>query len=117
MPSEIDLLRRALDLDPADLDLDDLRPILVPISFFEAGNWPGPVCRRGTSGIGLTWVVLQPSQTMLYVSNRAQSYWESRGVDWRQRALANLSRQGEPAWTHEFRRDSGSVYAVALMHA
>jgi hypothetical protein len=116
MSSEIDALRQALDLDPAELDLDQLRPVLVPASFFEADNWPGPHLKLGTSGIGLTWVVLQPSQTMLYVSNRAQAYWEASGLDWRQRALANVLGPDELAWTHEFKRGSGSIYAVAMMH-
>lgn len=115
MDAELEALRHALDLKPDDVDVDRLRPILAPASFFES-EWPGPLVRFGESPLALTWAVLQPDQTMLYVTSALQVYWERQGLDCRGRALDNLARDSTQAWTHEFRFDSGGAYAVVMMH-
>jgi hypothetical protein len=55
---------------------------------------------------------------MVYVNQTMQEYWEHQGIDWQQISLANLHRaSADFPYTHEFRRDNGELYAVALMHS
>jgi hypothetical protein len=55
---------------------------------------------------------------MLYLSREIQEYWESQGLEWDQVAKDNLIRLSEESqYTHEFRRDNGQLFAVALMQA
>jgi hypothetical protein len=112
--AELKALRASLNQPPAELPLESLFPIFVPASFFSLGNWPGPYEITGLPELGLTWSVLQPKQTMRYVDRDVQAYWEAQGLPWRERAVANLA--GGDSWTHEFRRDGGQLYAVAMMH-
>jgi hypothetical protein len=110
-------LRASLDKDAAAMPLDELFPVLVPSSFFSLGNWPGPFALLALPGLAVTWAVLQAEQTMRYVDRRMEVYWDSRSIDWRARALENLRRTSvERPWTHEFRRDEGPLFAVAMMH-
>jgi len=110
-------LRAGLKKAPSELEIADLFPLFVPTSFFELGNWPGPYETLGIPGLGLTWAVLQPDQTMRYVDHRVQRHWDAEGIPWRERAVANVERQSVPnVWTHEFRREDGSLFAVAMMH-
>jgi hypothetical protein len=114
---QLNELRSSLGKAPSDLPISDLLPLFVPSSFFAQNNWPGPYEILGISGLGLTWAVLQPEQTMRYLDHRIQAYWESEGMAWRELAAENLRHQSkaEP-WTHEFRRDGNALYAVAMMH-
>jgi len=116
LQAELDALRKALDRKPAEFEIDDLRPVIAPASFFEGSAWPGPFTRLGSSPFGLTWAVLQPAQTMIYVTPALQAHWEAEGFDWRARALHNLARELSPTWTHELNRAEGDIYAVAMMH-
>ena len=101
---------------PSELEIEDVVPVFVPNSFFAAGNWPGPFEHLGIEGLGLTWSVLQPDQTMLYVNHTAASEWDSRAIAWRDRAIENIQRRSVPdIMTHAFRGDDGSLFAVAMM--
>jgi hypothetical protein len=108
-------LRFALARAPEDVDVDDVRPVLVPQSFLTLGNWPGPSATLRAPGLAMTWAVLTPAQTMLYVSHALASFWEQRAIDWRARAMQNLRR--EAPWTHTFSGGDGRLYGVAMMHA
>lgn len=113
---ELQALRQGLSIQPAGIPLADLRPVFVPASFFETGTWPGPYLQYELPGLALTWVVLQPEQTMRYVDASMVAYWESEGIAWRERALTNLLQSASDGlFTHEFRRDDGTLYAVGLM--
>jgi hypothetical protein len=113
---QYDQLVESLEISPSTLPADQLLPIFVPASFFELDNWPGPYHLCKASGLGQTWVILQSEETMLYLSRTVQEYWESKGVEWAQLAKENLVRMSEEnQYTHEFRRDNGQLYAVALM--
>lgn len=115
---ELEALRAGLSLAPSDLPIEGLIPVFVPSSFFTLGNWPGPYELLAVPGLGLTWSVLQPEQTMRYVDREVQAHWESAELRWRERAMQNLrDLSGAEPWTHEFRRDDGSLYAVGMMHA
>jgi hypothetical protein len=83
-------LRKQLELRPEQLDTTQLLPLFVPASFFSTGNWPGPHVALKARDIGLTWAILGPEQTMLYVSMSAAQYWTTQGIEWRLLALQNL---------------------------
>ena len=103
---------------PETLNLDDLAPVLVPDSLFQAGEWPGPHELLDVPGLGVTWVILKPQQVKRWVDFDAQRYWDRQGVAWMDRAIQNLRKhsEGSDLWTHEYRRDDGFVFAVAMMH-
>jgi hypothetical protein len=114
---ELEALREAAQLAASELPIADLLPIFVPSTFFALGNWPGPYEVSEVPGLGLTWAVLQPGQTMRYVDRDVQAYWERQHIAWRDRALQNLRhRSGPQPWTHEFRQDGGALFAVGMMH-
>ena len=113
---QLDQLAESIETPPSALPTDQLLPIFVPADFFEFDNWPGPYHLCKALGLGQTWVILQPEETMLYLSRAIQEYWESQGFEWVQLAKDNLARLSEEnQYTHEFRRDDGQLYAVALM--
>ncbi|HWW62737.1 MAG TPA: hypothetical protein VN181_15285 [Thermoanaerobaculia bacterium] len=100
-----------------DLTLEQLVPLFVPTSFVEAGNWPGPYQLLSAAGVALTWSVLRPEQTMRYVDHGLAAFWESRSIEWPRMALENLLELARTSpWTHEFRRNSGEIYAVGMLH-
>jgi hypothetical protein len=112
-----EVLLSNLDKPPSELDIEDLLPVFVPISFFEYGNWPGPYEALQVPGLGLTWAVLQPEQTMRYVSHRVEAHWVGKRIPWRDIAVHNIQRHSiEGVWTHEFRGEDGALFAVAMMH-
>jgi hypothetical protein len=113
---QIDQLVRNLKISPSELQADKLLPIFVPASFFELDNWPGPYHLCKAQDLGKTWIILQPDETMLYLSRDIQEYWDSQELEWIQLADDNLIRLSEGnQYTHEFRRDDGQLYAVVLM--
>ncbi|HXG67826.1 MAG TPA: hypothetical protein VNO70_22185 [Blastocatellia bacterium] len=114
---QIERLGLGLRLKPNEIPLENLFPLFVPDSFFEYDSWPGPYELLLAKGIGLTWAIEQPGQTMLYVNQELENYWNSKQINWRDVALNNLRKNSaELPWTHEFDRDSGGIYAVAMMH-
>jgi hypothetical protein len=114
---ELEALRESVQRAAPELPIADLIPIFVPSNFFALGNWPGPYEVLQVPGLGLTWAVLQPGQTMRYVDREVQAHWETQHIAWRDRALQNLRhRSGEQPWTHEFRQDGGALFAVGMMH-
>jgi hypothetical protein len=112
---QIKAMQASLELPPERVDVEDLRPILVPSSFTRP-EWPGPISLLRGQGLALTWAILQPAQTMLYVSRALASFWEQHQVPWRETAFNNLSASTEPLWTHKFTRESGEPFAVAMQH-
>jgi hypothetical protein len=110
-------LRNGLDLLPEEINTKTIAPVFVPSSFFALGNWPGPHINLAAKGIGLTWAVLLPGQSMRYVDFGMQEYWDVHSVDWKALALGNLmGRSGEELGTHAFRRGDGEIYGLAFMH-
>jgi hypothetical protein len=116
--TQLEALRAGLTQRPSELALADLIPLFVPTTFLATGVWPGPFENVGVPGLGLTWAVLQPQQTMRYVDHEAERYWDSCQIPWRTSAIENVQRRSvREVWTHEFRRENGSPFAVAMMHA
>jgi hypothetical protein len=109
-------LRKAVAVKPSEHSIDNLFPILVPSSFFSKGDWIGPHEILHDSEIGLTWTILYSGQTMVYLNEEIRAHWESLGLLWRKQALENLKKKTENVWTHEYKRDNGDLYAVAMMH-
>jgi hypothetical protein len=115
---QVDALRASLNREPAELPTDELYPLLVPAAISEAGTFPGPLLQLRIQGLAMAWAVLQPGQTMRYVDRATERHWAQQGLDWRMIALANLRRAvAGGLWTHEFRRDSGELYAAGMMHS
>ena len=113
---QLDALRASLGKSPAQLSVSDLFPVLLPAAIFHACEWPGPFRFLTLEGLAQTWVILQPEQTMRYVDHQAEAYWAEQGIDWRAIAFGNLRRTSQGAlWTHEFRRDTGEIYAAGMM--
>jgi hypothetical protein len=111
-----DQLVESRDIPPDRIPTNQLLPIFVPADFFKFDNWPGPYHLCKAQGLGQTWIILQPQETMLYLSREMQEYWESQGLDWVHVARDNLiGLSEENEYTHEFRRDDGQLFAVALM--
>lgn len=116
MPSQLDSIRKGLATSPKDLDTSELLPMFVPSAFLSLGNWPGPYTRLRAPDIALTWVVLTPNDTMLYVNRDAAAYWDEEGLDWRGLALRNLQeRTEENPGSHGLRRADGALYALVMM--
>lgn len=114
---QLEQMRRSLQLRPDEVRMNDLFPVFVPDAFFQFGNWPGPYERLRIQGLDLTWAIERPAQTMLYVTPQLEQHWNSKGLDWRGIALANVRQKSERRpWTHEFHREAGGLYAVAMMH-
>jgi len=117
---QVRVLRGAVKLAPEELRLPDLLPMFAPASFFEKGNWLGPSELLKIPGLGLTWSIAQPKQTMLYLSHSAAKHWEDSGIDWRQESMQNLDRITRPKFcTGGFAREGGKKddwYALAFMH-
>lgn len=99
-------------------DIDNVVPVVIPRAFVARPVWPGPFVLLRHSELALTWAVLTPGETMMYVSHERAATWDKDGTDWRSRALANLrSRSGHPLWTHERPSPTGGFVFVAMMHA
>jgi len=115
---ELTALREGLRKSAPELPITELFPLFVPRSFFASGKWPGPYELLRLPGLGLTWAISQPQQTMRYVDRGIQQYWESQGIRWRERALMNMQMwSGEKLWTHEILGDNGRISSVAMMHS
>ena len=100
-----------------EFPIEELRPVLIPSSIFEGGVWVGPYHHFTNLPVSLTWAYLRPQQTMLYLDHETVLRLEQRGVDWRSSALLEMEREvGDHPWTHEWKNQSGTLGAVALMH-
>jgi hypothetical protein len=116
--AELNAMRTALARGPQPDDIANIVPVIVPRTFFGAGNWPGPHVNLRHKALGLTWAVLADGQAMVYVNHERTKLWAQEGVDWRERALANLvDRSRTSLWTHEKTDDSGKIVFVAMMQA
>ena len=79
MPDKFEKQLRALsDSLQAPLrptDIENVLPLIVPRSYFQRGNWPGPYVLLRHPRLGLTWVILEENETMLYVNHeRAEEF-------------------------------------------
>jgi hypothetical protein len=117
MESHVRQLRADLDLRPDQIDIAEVLPIFVPSSFFAHGNWVGPFSRLRAPGIGLTWSVPMPNQTMRYVDHEMKRHWEAQQLDWKTLAMNNLSRQTNenPGGVRERRSPANEPYSIAFM--
>src|SRR5262245_58529921 len=116
---QLEVLRQSLDLTPDQIDISDVFPLFAPASFFTTGKWHGPYELLQVPGLGLTWAVEQPKQTMLYVSRTTAAYWENAGRDWRQEAMRTLAkRSGPDLCTGHCPREQNpdEYYALVFMH-
>ena len=108
--------RKTEMLPPAELPLNQLVPLIVPTSFFETGKWVGPYSLLRAQGLGLTWGILMPQQTMRYVDKNAETLWNGQSLDWKRKALENLAAMSpKGVATSQFNRQDGSVYAYVMM--
>jgi len=109
-------LQSGLALKPHEVPLNRIIPLLVPANFFASQQWPGPYTLLRSSGLAITWVVLMPKQTMLYVTHKMAEHWQGEKLDWKQKATENLARAtGEQVATSQFAREDGQPYALVMM--
>ncbi len=93
-----------------------LFPVIVPRSYFQYGNWPGPYRLLKHPKLGLVWVTLENEQAMLYLNHADASAFEASGVDYHLRAMANLHQaSAEWAGTHQKRSSEGSLEYIVMM--
>ena len=115
--SQLDELRRSLSIPKEDLDVEFLIPVFVPAGFLEGGKWPGPCVQLRARDLAIVWAILRPHNTMIYVVTETSNFWESNGIQWREKAMDNLERFSENnVTTHHFSRTDGTVYSVVMMH-
>ena len=117
MKTQLDELRQSLSIPPEDHSLDDVVPVFVPAGFFESGKWLGPYVQLRAAQLAVTWAILRPRNTMLYVSQRTADLWESKGIAWREQSMENLVRLSENNLaSHNFNRPDGTAFALVMMH-
>jgi len=113
---QLNQLASDIGSDSTHFPIEDLRPVLIPSSIFEAGRWIGPFHYFRALPVSLTWAFMRPEETMLYLDHEAAAAFETKGVDWRQEARKRLAEEFERRpWSHEF-RNGGEIEAVAMMH-
>jgi hypothetical protein len=116
LKAQLHAMCEGLNVPAAEVNVKDVVPVLVPASFFESGNWPGPFTKLRSREIALTWTVLMPQQTMRYVDFAMQQHWESKGLDWREQARQNLAERSQNSLgLGQMRRTNGQVYAISCM--
>ena len=97
-------------------DLANLYPLIVPSTYIESGAWDLPHLPLTPADLILTWVILHPGQTMIYVTADQIREWKKDGVHWRDVALNNMRRDtGNNPATHEKRDANGLVQWIAMM--
>jgi hypothetical protein len=114
--SQLRALRDALSRGSQPTDIQHLMPVIVPRSYFQLGNWPGPYLNLRHVELGLTWVIPTPGQTMLYLTRERAADWERDGIDWRTQAFENLRQRSEPIWTHTKVDISHGLLFASMMH-
>lgn len=95
---------------------DSLFPIIVPRSYFQYGNWPGPHRNLQHPELAVTWVDLGIGQTMTYVTQPRYEEVQLSGIDIHSLAMANLAKASEALTTHSKVEDD-IVSFYAMMHA
>jgi hypothetical protein len=114
---QLEQLRDDLQQDPSEFPLSDLRPALIPSPILATGNWIGPFHYFPELPVSLTWVVLRPNETMIYLTDNAAAALEARGIDWRAAARDALVKDFlTRPWTYEFSGALGEAEGVALIH-
>jgi tetratricopeptide (TPR) repeat protein len=94
MTAQLDALREAEQTPPEQVDTSRLVPVFVPASFCSK-TWCGPYYRLRNPDVGLTWCVLREDGIISYVNHRQKVYWDSKGLDWKGLALANLVKRSQ----------------------
>lgn len=114
----LDQLKRDVEAGPAQMPLESLRPVLIPSSIFESGNWPGPHHHFPVLPVSLTWAFLRPENTMQYLFEESANQLSAAGHNWRGLAQKALMEDFErEPWTDELKNSDGTIGAVILNHA
>jgi hypothetical protein len=100
-----------------DWDIGKLLPVFIPTTLVEAAGWPGPFANLPAPGVAMAWALLLADDTIRYVLHDIQQGWEAQGIDWRRRALRNLSELSpEPLGTGALFRENGETWLISLMY-
>ena len=98
-------------------DNENIVPIIVPRGYFANGNWPGPYCYLRSEFLALTWTILYPGQTMVYVNHEQTKTWERENIKWQETANRNLLKISENRlWTSEKRDEDGRLLWATMAH-
>ena len=87
-------LEQLLGLPPTAHAAERLLPIVVPVSFIDAG-WPGPIEPIGALPFAVAWANLYEGNRWVYVTDELVAHWAEHEVDWRAEAFRNLRRKNE----------------------
>lgn len=66
-----------------DLPIADLRPVLIPSSILDGGDWFGPHHYFSKLPVSLTWAYMRSENTMQYLSSDHAAKLTAEGIDWR----------------------------------
>ena len=98
-----------------DRDLGRVVPVFIPASFVETCGWPGPYEALPARGIALAWAA-PVGDTAAYVLEATQHEWESKGIDWRARALENLRQLSMDCLSAgALFRENGETWLISLV--
>lgn len=111
-----DVLEVGRLVEPADRDLAQLVPIVLPLELLNL-DWPGPIVRIGQLPFCAAWAFRGEMNTFFYVTHRDSEYWDEAEVDWRALALRNLTTmsQEQPASGYK-NDDTGRPFVQVMLH-
>jgi hypothetical protein len=99
------------------MSLEFLRPLIVPNSYFEHGDFPAPHVPLKAPDLALTCVLLKEPASMLYVQPQTAIEWQQEGIWWQVAAINAMRKaDGGLVWTKERRDGDGSLMWIGLMH-
>ncbi len=95
----------------------NVRPLIVPSSYFTTGAFPAPHVPLTAPDLALTCVMLSGPASVLYVEPQMAESWRRKGIDWVAGSLTELRRADERLrWTHESRDEDGQLNWIAFMN-
>ena len=97
------------------MEREVILPIIVPRTYFQFDNWPGPYKFLKHPELAVTWVDTSKPDTMLYVNFECQKQLEATGESLHSLAMHNLRAVGMLT-THE-KVEAGKVIFRAMMHS
>jgi len=99
-----------------DLPLADLRPVLIPSSILEGGDWFGPHHYFSKLPVSLTWAYMRSENTMQYLSRDHASKLTADGIDWRSVARSALYEDSKKRpWMSRRNPNDESVGVAAVL--
>ena len=75
-------------------DVENVLPLIVPRSYFQRGNWPGPYVLLRHPRLGLTWVIWKKTKPCsMSIMSARKSLWQKCTVGLRHRCYTSYWRK------------------------